>query len=133
MKPGKPLGRGKAMKAGSPQKRRTRVNPINRKRREKEWARAYHSRERRDWVKTRECKVQGCRRKAVNMHIKTGGTGRKADYTEIADICQTHHLESHRGQKTFELKYKLALRQIADQLDADWERYLMEKELKAAA
>lgn len=70
----------------SPMKRGGRIKPVNRKRRQSEFARCYHSRERVAFVKALPCLV--CRRGPCdNAHIETGGMGRKADYTKIVPLC----------------------------------------------
>lgn len=109
------------------------MNPRNRSRRDREWVRAYHSKERVRWVKRRPCRVPGCRRQAENMHVRGGGVGRKAEYVWIADICRMHHREAHQGQKSFERRHGLDLETAARDLQKAWERHLVEKERRMAA
>ena len=71
--------------------RKSRVNPINRERRDREWARAYGSVERVEAVRAMRCCVPGCNGLSENAHITTGGMGRKADADKVANLCRGHH------------------------------------------
>lgn len=62
--------------------------PVNKKRKAKEFARAYHSVERVEFVKDQPCKA--CHRlfASENAHVLgNGGAGRKAGYETIAPLC----------------------------------------------
>src|SRR5688500_2875319 len=78
-------------------KRGKRVKPVNRKRRQAEFARCYHSKERVTWVKALPCgwcRLRGLVRVSVpsdNAHVVTDGMGRKANYDAIAPLCRRHH------------------------------------------
>lgn len=52
-------------------------------------------------------------------HVRTGGMGRKADWTYTVPLCHTHHREQHQhGVKTFQAKYGLDLTAAAARLQA---------------
>lgn len=102
----------------TPLKRGKPLNRVNRKRRQSEFARTYHSKERVEFVKALPCIVCG-HGPCDNAHIETGGMGRKADYTKIVPLCSMpmdhpwspgypkgHHGEFHRvGRDSFVKSY----------------------------
>lgn len=70
--------------------KRTKLKPVNRKRRQSEFCRCYHSRARVAWVKSLHCVwcgVAGC----DNAHTETDGMGRKAGYETIVPLCRRCH------------------------------------------
>lgn len=88
----------------------------------KEWARAYGSPERVRWVQGQWCVVPDCREwPTENAHTESGGMGRKADADTIVPVCRHHHREMHMGQKTFEKKYGLDLKELARQTQRRWQ------------
>lgn len=56
----------------------------------------------------------------VIAHVKTGGVGRKADYTHTVPLCHTHHEEQHRGTKSFEARYGVSLSAWAAHIQQAW-------------
>ena len=112
------------MRRSGPIKRRTRLAPRNATRRTKEWARAYGSTQRVEWIAARPCSVCGCpRRPCENAHTVTGGTGRKADASTVIPLCSYHHAELHQvGAHTFEVQHRLPLRWTAEQTEEAWAR-----------
>lgn len=91
-----PLGRGTSeLQRGNGPDRTVRVKPINRKRRAKEFARAYGSSERVMAMKLSPC--DGCGRVPhedalnENAHTEGGGAGRKADFATIVTLCPDCH------------------------------------------
>lgn len=101
--------------------KRSRINPVS-ARRQKEWARAYHSEERVRWVKHHPCLVCG-RTPSENAHTRSGGMGRKADADTIAPLCHEHHHEYDNHKATFEDTHGLDLKAEAKALDERWTRY----------
>ena len=101
-------------------KRKARPRPRNPKRKAKNFARAYGSPERVEWVKAQPCLV--CRdTPSENAHTKSGGTSRKADADTIVPLCSRCHGELHRaGRDSFEACYGINLAERATQLDAQW-------------
>lgn len=81
----------KRARARARKKRSKPINPINRERKKAERLRAYGPPERRRAVRAMECAVPGCRRLSENAHLTTGGTGRKADASTVANLCAKHH------------------------------------------
>lgn len=81
------------MKRTKPLKRKTPVKKRNAKRRESEFARCYHSRERVAFVKSLPCAAKSweCRGAIHNAHTATGGIAWKAAASTIAPLCATHH------------------------------------------
>lgn len=76
--------------------RQVRLARVNAKRKKSEFARAYGSKERVEWVKAQACvmcshlevaTVQPCH----NAHTVSGGKGRKADANTIIPLCPEHH------------------------------------------
>jgi hypothetical protein len=73
-----------------PKRARKPIKP--KKRKPSEFARIYGSRERVQAIKALRC--EACwkyRGPSENAHIKTGGTGRKADFAFIVPLCRGHH------------------------------------------
>lgn len=76
----------------------------------------------RDWpghekfIRSLECCVRGCPNQSVFAHQRTAANSGK-DIKPFAwfgvPLCHDHHEEQHRGVKTFERKYGLALMTIA--------------------
>lgn len=100
------------VKEKSPRKRmrKSRLNPVNRKRREREFERAYGGSVRSKWVKTLRCIVTlryGTEDDPIdNVHIETGGVSRKADADKVVPMLRSKHRELHKiGQETFARKY----------------------------
>lgn len=84
------LRSGKGLRSKGGLRSKKRINPRNAKRRPKEWARAYGSKERVKAIKRLPC--HNCRRRrAENAHLRTGGTGRKGPWWEIVDLCDECH------------------------------------------
>jgi hypothetical protein len=101
---------------------------IRRRRRpEEETERIYGPPERRAWMTRQSCVICGAR-PSVNAHVRTGGTGQKAPYTEIVPMCVQHHNEYDGrtrvgGRKTFLAKYRLTLDdllKLAAKVEARW-------------
>ena len=96
------------------------IKPINRKRKAREWARAYGSPERVAWVASLPCLVCGYG-PCENAHIKSGGAGRKADAALVINLCKLHHAEQHHfGIETFGARHGLDLQACAAVLDHEW-------------
>lgn len=97
----------------TPLTRRTPVKKRNAKRKASEWARAYGSKERVEWIKRQPCAVCGYP-VSDNVHTRTGGVSRKSDAEHIAPLCRAHHRELHQhGQATFEATYGIRLESVA--------------------
>lgn len=88
--------------------RRTPIKAVNRKRRESEFARCYHSRERVRFVKGLPCFYcnalspflgEATRGRCDNAHVEVDGIGRKAGYEQIVPLCRSHHrcYDEHRA------------------------------------
>jgi hypothetical protein len=84
-----------------------------------EWERKYHSLERVMFVNTLPCIACGLE-ESQNAHTRTGGMGRKSDYTTIVPLCDDHHREHHAGAKSFAARYKLDLAREALVTEAKW-------------
>ncbi len=60
-----------------------------------------------------------------NVHIVTGGVGRKADYRFIVPACRKVHRILHTiGRATFERRYSVSLDQLAADTEAAWQKSL---------
>jgi hypothetical protein len=81
----------------------TKTKPKAKKRTENDYARIYGSRERVAWVQAQPC-IACNRIPSENAHIRSGGTGRKADYTQIVPLCRScHTLQHQKGWKALGL------------------------------
>jgi hypothetical protein len=69
-----PLKRTGPPKRRTELRRHTPLRSFNRKRKAKEWKRAYGSEERVKWIQRQPSVVSG-RRPCENAHVRTGGTG----------------------------------------------------------
>lgn len=99
----------------------------NEERREREFARAYHSKERVEFVASLPCIVSGCKRgPRDNAHVTAGAMGWKSDYTNIAPACRPHHtrLDTHpEGREGFEGEFYVDLAALAADTERLWQHY----------
>lgn len=73
--------------------RKTRLKPVNRKRKQSAFARQYGSKARVAWVKSLPCAACGVTGFSENAHLLgNDGAGRKGPYTEIGPLCSTRFL-----------------------------------------
>jgi len=104
----------------------TRTSPMKKRKTGRSRAafqRAYGGADRADWM-TRQPSVVSGAGPCVNVHVKTGGVGRKADAKWVVPLTDAEHHELHAiGQKTFEAKYGIDLAFQAAIIDARWEVY----------
>lgn len=115
-----------ALRRRTPLKSKTRVKPVNAKRKKANWARAYGSDERVEFVASLPCVVQRpsspCAGTIENAHVANGGRGRKADADRVAPICTAHHQELHQiGQQSFEARYGVDLKVAARITEMRWQ------------
>lgn len=130
------LTRKTPLKSGDSRLKRTRLDrtkplkSVNRKRKDREWKRAYGSEDRVRWVKQLNCLVCGAV-PSENAHIETGGTGRKADADRVVPLCAKHHTDPEHGydcnKATFEATHGLDLQAEAEKIEARWQRVLAEE------
>jgi hypothetical protein len=104
-------------------KRTGRINPVNRKRKAKNWERAYGSKAFVQWISRLPCWAcnyagQSPRQAA---HTTTGGMGRKADANTIIALCNVCHSKQHtRGWLSIGMTDESKQRAAA-QTQAMWE------------
>lgn len=95
------------------------------------WARAYGSAERVEWVGLRPCvfchRVGTEERPNQNAHVKNGGTSRKADARWIVPACHGCHGDAHQGLKTNVLS-KDELYELAEWTESLWQHHLQQRE-----
>lgn len=106
--------------------RKTRVKPVNAKRRKKNHARAYGGAERIEWMHGLACAVTAGRHYGPIevAHTTTGGIGRKADSRHTIPLCHYHHGNLHGwGAKSFELAYGVSLAEQAELTEHAWQTY----------
>lgn len=99
------------------------INRINPARRKREWARAYHSTDRVEFVKSLPCAACG-RRPSENAHMPSqSGMGRKGDYSTIVPLCRIHHhqLDEGMGAVAFEAEFGISLTAHADWTERQWQ------------
>ncbi len=121
MKPRKPIKRSsRPSRSTTP----TRRSPIkSKKRKPSEFARIYGSKARVAWMKQQPSVASGLR-PCVGHHIKTGGTGRKADYTKIVPLTHDEHLLLHWiGMDSFEKRHGFSLERMAAQIELRWQSH----------
>ena len=101
---------------------RTAVRPRNAKRQAREFARAYGSAERVEWIKGLPSVASG-EGPCVNAHVKTGGGSRKADACWIVPLTDfEHRIELHHmGKADFNAKYGIDLDTEAQRIQQCWE------------
>ncbi len=102
------------------------VNPVNRARKAANFARAYGSEDRVEWVQSLPCCVCG-RSPSQNAHIRTGGMGRKSDARFIVPLCAKDHAEQEGRTAAFERDRRLPagfLERAAADLEALWQARL---------
>jgi cell division inhibitor SulA len=88
---------------------------------DREWVRAYGSEARVAWVRSLPSVVTGMR-PCVNAHVRSGGTGRKADACWIVPLTGEEHAELHRiGQRSFAAKYRIDLETKAADIERLWQ------------
>ena len=74
------------------------------------------------WIRGHECAVDWHlhigRTEAAHVRTATdGGTSLKPSDCWTIPLCAMHHAEQHQiGERTFELRYKIPMRSIAEQL-----------------
>lgn len=107
---------------GAGLERRTRLKPVNPKRRAKSWAKNFGPK--RAWIVEQDCVVPGCWRRPVDpSHVRSrGARGTSADLVALCSGLEGHHREQHDiGIHTFQAKYGLDLPAIARRLEAEWQ------------
>lgn len=97
----------------------------NVQRHKKEWLRAYGSQKRVKFVQSLPCLVDGCNRYPLArqcVHIKTGGTSRKADADKTVPLCYYHHMVVLHmiGVETFQEAYGIDLAEAAAETQKAW-------------
>lgn len=97
------------LRRGAAPKKRTPIKKRNPKRRQSEFARCYHSKERVLFVKSLPCAWCAKLRLPIqcgateNAHTEGGGAGRKAHYTTIAPLGRYHHERYDQHQPPFDV------------------------------
>lgn len=85
-----------------------------------EWVRAYGSPERVAFVAGLPSVVSG-HGPCENVHVRSGGTSRKADACWIVPMTKAEHHELHQlGARTFAKHYDLDLLALAEETDRAW-------------
>lgn len=103
--------------------RKTRVKSKNVQRRKESFARAYGGSDRVQFVWLQPCCVGRSDHAGPidNVHIETGGAGRKADADKIVAMCRHHHRVLHiEGRRTFEDHFSCNLDLEARELNTRW-------------
>lgn len=111
------------------------IKKVNRKRKDREFARAYHSKERVLFVKSLGClycrMTFGCSAypDVHNAHTENGGSGRKAGYETIIPLCATHHraYDEHLPPLASDF-IRALLRADAAEVERAWHSHISEKE-----
>lgn len=108
-------------------KKRNRPKATNAARKKREFARAYGSKARVEWVKRRRCCMCAVVGYSENAHTEGGGTGRKAHHTTIAPLCGPHdgldgcHRDFDQHRPPFDGPLTRALvRNSATETEAEW-------------
>ena len=79
--------------------KRSRLNPVNRKRKAKNWARAYGSAAFVQWISRLPCWACNYAGPSPRQaaHTISGGMGRKADANTIIALCGVCHAKQHQS------------------------------------
>lgn len=122
-----PKAKPSRLTRSGPPKRTGRPKLRNAKRKAKEFARAYGSKERVEWVKSLPSVVCG-ERPCVNAHVRTGGTGRKADAKWIVPMTDVEHQNYHVVGKRFFEQWagNIDLDALATATEAAWQSHQSE-------
>lgn len=111
-----------------PLTRKTPVRKVNRKRKAKNFERAYGGKDRVEWGKDQPCLICGSL-PSENAHVPSrSGMGRKGDAKYTVPLCTWHHTGSNYSLHTlnkvkFNAKYSIDLDHEAAITDARWEQY----------
>jgi hypothetical protein len=119
-------GRGPIPQRRSPVTKKPRKAPkkVNAKRKAREFARAYGSKERVAWVKSLPCVACTSNGRSDNHHICGDGAGRKADHTSIIPLCRACHLAWHRfGRRYVEVRAGFKAEQVAAATEQRWQTF----------
>lgn len=129
------------MKRGKPIARKKGLNPVNRKRRKKNSARAYGPKERREWVKTLHCRVaikvfalggfSPCSGDIDQAHVGNGGMSRKADASWVFPCCNRHHRLLHDAKLPW--VSRADMERWAYETEAAWRDYCTHHSLRTEA
>jgi len=109
------------LKRKSPLKRKGRLNPINRTRKERRWRTAFGTPHRVAWMKGKGCDVPGCYRRDVECaHVTSRAAG--GTYRQTIPLCARHHAAQHSmGVKTFEALFGIDMAERARYWDEMYE------------
>lgn len=111
--------------------RKTVPKKKNVKRRQSEFARCYHSKERVAWVKSLPCVICAGLSPFIaavtgprdNAHTESGGAGRKAGYETIVPLCRNHHRRLDEHRKPFDQpELRQAVKDCASRIEASWQK-----------
>lgn len=120
----------KTVKARRPIRRNGKPKAVNAQRKAKNFQRAYGGVTRLTWIKAWTCmawrrSVEDCAGAIDAVHIKSGGTGRKADAALTIPLCRLHHRELHQhGARTFEERHSFTLAAAAELCEAQWQLHV---------
>jgi hypothetical protein len=127
----------------TPLVRKTRIPPVNRKRRVSKFARTYHSKARVRFVKSLPCAACGIVGYSENAHVLgNDGMSRKGHYTTIAPLCRTfvrsgRHQSCHSWFDIFPKSFATAHpsfnpARAAAETEQAWQAFLREGPVKRA-
>lgn len=103
------------------------MNPVNRKRQAKEKPRTFGDKARRAWMVSQPCCVCGKPGPSQQHHVRTGGMGRKSDYTETVPICWECHDGWHRSNPPLDtVERRDRVKQLPPEYEAAWQRHIQE-------
>jgi len=70
------------------------------------------------WIQSLACSVSGCYRPPEGHHVRWGfyTLARKPGDDKLVPLCRIHHDEIEHGAKSFEAKYGVDLKLVADTL-----------------
>lgn len=102
------------------------------KRRSERWRSQAHC----SFVRQHECCVPGCVARPIEVaHVRRGsdgGMGKKPSDWNVLSLCRDHHSEQHRiGEESFEKRYRIDMRALADMFASVSPRALQIREAKA--
>ncbi len=93
------------------------VNPVNRKRKDAQFAKAFGEQGRDgEWIRAQPCSVPGCKRGPIHAHhARSQGAG--GDSSHLVPLCHSHHADLHDiGRDSFSNYHGIDLMKIAARL-----------------
>ena len=124
-----PIQRKTRLRGTAGLSRRTRLRAFNPERRQREFARAFGSRERVEWMQAQPCATCGAKPPSEVSHVRSRGAGGGPDDT--IPQCRRCHRRLHAlGIRTFGARFGVDLEQLVARYASNWRQRHMTTEKK---